>query len=461
MARLLRPLEDVSASTQRVLIIAPNDYTMRHLDRIPNADDFEFIPVGSSADCMSSSPKSFEQLFAMADEAVTRHSEVAGVISPWDFPASSVVAAVAEKHDLPGPGLKAAAKCEHKYWSRLLQREAVPDTVPRFERLDPFDDGAWDAMTLSPPFWLKPIKGASSSLGFRIDDEETFDAAIATIRENIQTFSDSFAQVLEHIDMPERAQLGAPHDCIAEQIIGGDQVTVEGYVHDGQVVVHGIVDSIRHSNHSTFSRYQYPSELPGSVLDTMRTYTREVLGLIGYDHATFNVEFFRDDASDEIWLLEINPRIPQSHAAMFELVEGAPNFAECEHVAVGRRPPPRPGGAYRKAAKLFYRTSLADAVVSAVPSREEIAAIEQDLEGVEIEVCVDVGHRLSEMTFQDSYTFELALLHIGADEEGEILQKYQECVDRLTFGFRDMDDEEIEEGYHRVREVPQLVTEAR
>src|SRR5690606_14313161 len=155
---------------------------------------------------------------------------------------------------------------------------------------------------------------------------------------------------------------------------------------------------------------------------------------IGYDSGTFNIEFFYDSEASKIWLLEVNPRISQSHAALFQLVDGAPNFSEMVSVAVGEQPPPRAGGGLAAiAAKLFYRTVLEDAVVTAVHSRAEIQAIEETLPGVEIQLKVQVGQRLSDLPSQDSYTYELALMHIGADTEGEILQKYQECVDRLTF----------------------------
>ena len=49
---------------------------------------------------------------------------------------------------------------------------------------------------------------------------------------------------------------------MAEQVIGGRQCTVEGYVHDGEVVPYGTVDSIRYPQVLSFFYYLYPSTLP-------------------------------------------------------------------------------------------------------------------------------------------------------------------------------------------------------
>src|SRR5690606_9956529 len=107
---------------------------------------------------------------------------------------------------------------------------------------------------------------------------------------------------------------------------------------------HGAIDSIRQSNQSTFSRYQYPSHLDVAVIETMQKASVRLLRHIGYDSGTFNIEFFYDSEASKIWLLEVNPRISQSHAALFQLVDGAPNFSEMVSVAVGEQPPPRAGG---------------------------------------------------------------------------------------------------------------------
>lgn len=441
----------------RVLVLAPNEYSKIHLEQVPNREAYEFRPVYEFEELISNEPTMFDDL-AMKLDAVCKGEHVDGIVAFWDFPATCLAAYCSEKHGLPTPGLEAVIKCEHKHWSRILQKEVAPEVVPKFERVDPFDDEALSKLTLPYPFWLKPIKGVSSMLGFRIENKDDFERAITATREKIHILADSFAQALRHCQLPDQVRAWGAHYCLAEEIIGGEQVTLEGFVVDGQVRFHGVVDSIRHTNESTFSRYQYPSRLADEVVDRMKEASQRVLKHIGYDWATFNIEFFYDEEHDQIWLLEINSRISQSHAALFHLVDGAPNFSELVSCALGEQPSPRKSGKYQMAAKLFYRSWLGDGIVTAVPSREEIRAIEESIVGVEIQVTVRRGQRLSEMPLQDrdSYTYELAQIHAGGDDEGEILRKYQECVDRMTFSFEQIEDAAPTDGHARVSAADDL-----
>ena len=54
-----------------------------------------------------------------------------GVVGTKDRSAL-VAALVAERRGLPGPSPQALVRCQHKPTSRALQREAVPESTPRF-----------------------------------------------------------------------------------------------------------------------------------------------------------------------------------------------------------------------------------------------------------------------------------------------------------------------------------------
>lgn len=70
-----------------------------------------------------------------------------------------------------------------------------------------------------------------------------------------------------------------------------------------------------------------------------------------------------------------------------------------------------------------------------VPTPEEIAAVQDRIDGTQIEIVPEVGQRLSDLPEQDSYSFELAHLFVAAHTEHEMVQKYQACVDALPFEF--------------------------
>jgi hypothetical protein len=102
-------------------------------------------------------------------------------------------------------------------------------------------------------------------------------------------------------------------------------------------------------------------------------------------------------------------------------------------LALGRRPRLRRGeGQYAVAAKWFLRT-FADGVVTRRPTDEEVAAVEAEIPGTIVDLVAHEGDRLSQMWGQDSYSYKLANLYIGAADEGELVAKYERSIAALPF----------------------------
>jgi biotin carboxylase len=359
------------------------------------------------------------------------------IIGYWDFPVSLMVPLLAEHFGLRAPRFDAVMRCEHKYWSRLVQRRVAPEHVPAFEAVDPFDDASVAGIGVAPPYWLKPVKSFGSHLGFRIGNEDQLRAAITAIRGGIGDIGEPFNDFLARVQLPDEVASVDGLHCISEAMIGGRQCTLEGFVHQGQPRIYGVVDSIRYPNQSTFARYQYPSQLPRAVVDRMATIAERVIREIGLDDTPFNIEFFWRERNNQLWLLEINPRISQSHGDLFEKVDGIPHHRIAIDLALGRRPQWHHGsGPFRHAGKFFLR-HFEDAVVKRVPSAAEIATVSERIPGTLVEILAHEGMRLSELSAQDqdSYSYTYAVLFIGADNRQQLLQRYQQCLELLPFEF--------------------------
>lgn len=88
-------------------------------------------------------------------------------------------------------------------------------------------------------------------------------------------------------------------------------------------------------------------------------------------------------------MLEVNPRHSQSHAELFDQVDGASNQQAMVHLALGRDPDmPRRARPYPVAAKWLLR-QWTDGGIRRHPTDEEIAAVERDIDGVTIDL---IGH---------------------------------------------------------------------
>lgn len=372
-------------------------------------------------------------------EQATRQLEsfdgsVDAIVGYWDFPISSMVPILAERFGLPGAPLTSVVKCEHKYWARLEQQK-VTDAHPRFTLCDPDDDAEFDQLDLRPPYWIKPVKAFSSELAFRIDTLADLRAHLREVRDNLARIAAPFEDVLSRIELPpEIAEVGA-RMCVAEEAASGAQVTVEGFraEADDPGRVYGVVDSVPHPQVRSFERFQYPSQVPDAVQKRMVDISDRVIRQMGLAWSTFNIEFFWDPDSDSLTILEINPRHSQSHAKLFEFVDGVANHKHMVDLGLGRRPEVTDTtGPYALAAKWFVR-HLTDGVVARSPTAEEVTAAERAVPGTAVHLIATEGVRLSEMTDQDSYSYKIADVYVGADDEIELRDKYQQCLEMLPF----------------------------
>jgi biotin carboxylase len=156
---------------------------------------------------------------------------------------------------------------------------------------------------------------------------------------------------------------------------------------------------------------------------------------VGYDNATFNIEFFYDEERDRLMLLEINSRISQSHSPLYQRVDGMTNFSIMLDAALGQRPTiPTRAGEFACAGKFFLR-QYEDARVTAVPSDEEIRRLRERFPDAEIKITVKEGMRLSELPNQETYSYDLGQIILGAHSEEELLEKHRHCREALTFAF--------------------------
>ncbi len=117
-------------------------------------------------------------------------------------------------------------------------------------------------------------------------------------------------------------------------------------------------------------------------------------------------------------------------------MDGSSSHQIAVDLALGIKPSPRKGkGEFNCAAKFFVR-SFEDALVTRVPSENEIKKIEDELvPGSIIKIKAEEGKRLSEMMDQDSYSYNTAIVFAGARSKKELDEKYRLILDNLHFSF--------------------------
>lgn len=366
------------------------------------------------------------------------------IVGYWDFPVTAMVAILCRRHGLPSPSLESVLRCEHKYWSRVEQNKVIPEFTPKFTQIDPFSDEDIENIDVPYPFWIKPVKGTDSLLAFKVKNKKDLQESIGKIRNGIHRIAKPFDHILSHAELPDEIAAVKGHHCIVEELIPGRQCTVEGYIHNGRAYHHGIIDSINYPKVSSFLRYQYPSSLPKRVKERVSEATKKLMTHLGYDNATYNVEYFYQPKTEKLALLEINPRLSQSHSDMFEKVDGASNFQLMIELALGRSPDfPIRKGRYGCAAKFHVRV-FEDGIASHVPDRKDIERVQEKFPDTLIEVKIKQGMRLSDLIEQDSYSYDIAHIHTGARDRKALLEKYNRILEALHFEFEPVTEEQEE-----------------
>ncbi|MGW2472534.1 ATP-grasp domain-containing protein [Streptomyces sp. NPDC001665] len=426
----------MSPQRKNIFVLGLDEANLPTLNAVPDAAGCRFHPLLTIEE-LQGGEVSVADLMDRARAVLDEHEgTIDAIVGYWDFPVSTLVPMLGRAYGTRTTSLESVVKCEHKYWSRLEQKK-VTDALPGFGRVDLDSDDPRPPEGVGFPMWLKPALAYSSELAYGVTDMTEFRAAVETIRKGIGRVGKPFDEVLELLDLPPEMEGIGGQVCLAEEAMTGIQVAVEGYANDGEVTVYGVLDSINYPDSPCFLRHQYPSTLPPAVIHQLHEVSERTIRQIGMDAATFSIEYFYDPKTGRVSLLEINPRHSQSHAELFHYVDGVPNHHRMIRLALGEDPVVHGGdGPYRMAAKWYYRW-FGEGTVHEVPTPERIAAIEREIPGVRIDMVPSEGQKLSTVPQQDSYSYEIAHIFTGADDEEGLRRKFDRCVAALGLTFED------------------------
>ena len=288
---------------KKVLLIAPTSREFKELPAIADALNCQLFTEDFAGDFFDDllagdnnrGAKNLE-IFTLIERAIDRYRRIdlSGVTSAVGYPGMPVAAIIAARFNLTGPGVDRVLLCEHKYYCRVAQQALVPHATAQFQLIDPNEpDSTVDGFGF--PFFLKPVKSCFSINANRVCSQEM-------LRRQVKSglLPQNFLKPLNDLI---RAYTDFPLDAsylLAESLLEGTQVSLEGYVFRGRVHTLGIVDSIMYPGTMCFKRFEYPSRLPEDVQNRIAKIAETLINGIGYDNALFNVEFMYDEATDKI-----------------------------------------------------------------------------------------------------------------------------------------------------------------
>jgi len=418
--------------TAHIFVIGLDPFNHEILKRISARNELIFHPLLHYHEIRGSDLYPVQKLLQTCRERVNRFKDpVTGIIGYFDFPSTDLVPIICREYGLPGASVESVMKIENKLWARMEQIKVIPAYIPKFIGINPETPPEVEALGLSFPFWIKPVRSFKSYLAFKITDAQSYHETLASMKARVENITSPFRRLMSYAAVGKDFTPYLFHSCIAEEMIPGHQCTVEGYVYDNHVTCYGIVDSIRDRDMSPLVAYEYPSRLPLKVQEEIIEVSTRIITHLEYNNATFNIEYFYAPETDALSLLEINPRCSQSHAPLFEKVDGVSNLAVMVDLAMGRNPVfEKGGGPFSSAGKYMVR-SYENGRVTKLPSREDVERLRAEIGDIEIKWHIRTGTQLSHLYNQDSYTYEIMDIYLGGTDPGDLREKYARCLDRL------------------------------
>jgi hypothetical protein len=339
------------------------------------------------------------EAFLEACESIPAH----GVIGTKDL--SALLAAIlAERRGLPGPSTQSLLALQHKPTSREVQHIVAPRSTPKFCVLN-------GSTPCDPPFFAKPVVGRLSQNAYRIDGL----ADLAKLHE-----ADRYTARYGEIAALAGGDPARAHGFIGEELLSGDEVTLEGYVHQGKVTTIGVTDSVKYEGTLSFERFDYPSRLPEARQEELSDIASRLLPALGFDGGFFNVEFFvPEDGPAQI--IEVNGRIASQFAPLVQRLHGRSTYDALFELACGDDPHWKSGLPDGVAVSYVMRV-FEDAYVEAVPDPEE-----------NLEVLARPGLPLSAQGTNDAQSYRLAILYESGATREDAVARAKERADGLSF----------------------------
>lgn len=418
---------------KRIFVLFPKDWDRDELSGPKYRGRYEFVFEGFDLFRFPQNAALLNfDVFRFIEHIVARHrgSRIDGVFSNNEHFGALIAAVVAKRLGLPGCDPTAVINCQHKFYSRVEQRKALPDATPGFAVLPYYVRDASE-VGLPFPFFVKPVKATYSVLARQVGTFEELRQHLRfrvleklIIKKLVKPFNDLMRA---HTDYAVDA-----HHMIAEEILDGMQVNIDGYVHDGRVTILGIIDEIMYPGTRAFMWFEYPSRLPRAVLDRMREISAWLMSAMGFDFGFFNIELIYNPATGAIKIVEINPRLASQLANLYRRVDGYDPYEQLIAMSLGDAPSHKRGqGEFGAAASFIFRRFDGQPVLN-VPSHDQIRSVRETFPDARLMLYLKKGASLArEMKWLGSYRY--AVLNLGGKTPSDLHQRFHLIRQQLAF----------------------------
>ncbi len=353
-----------------------------------------------------------------------------GITSSNEQFGALVGALLAQRLGLPGADPKALIAAQHKYVARRILQQEVPEANVRFHAF-PYTFTSADEIPLRFPYYVKPVKAAYSVLARRVDSFQQLQEHMTfhpwekyIIKRLVRPFNDVVRRLTD-FDVDA-------HWMLAEELIGGQQINVDGVAINGEVHVLGIVDAVMYPGTDQFMRFEYPTRLSAEHESKARDTAKRIIQALGIDHGLFNVEMRVDTATGECRMIEVNPRMAAQFSDLYEKVDGINLHDVALKIAVDQMPDLTPArGKYKMATSFVFRKFDGMPLLNP-PTHDKLKWLQEFDPDAFLALFIKTGGGLKrEMKWLGSHRY--ATLNMGGHSEEHLIEKYETVKQTLGF----------------------------
>lgn len=417
---------------KNILILFPKDWDRDELDQPRYRERFRFFYEGF--DLFSFPENARLMTFNVrryVDKLVDKYrGRIDAVISNNEQFGALIAAVVAKRLGLPGTDPAVIIAAQHKYYARCLQQKLMPEATPRFS-VFPYKMKDAAEVCLPFPLYVKPVKATYSVLARRVD-------SFAELQRHLR-FNVLETLILHKLVTPFNDLMACytpftidAHHLIGEEIMTGLQVNVDGFMHNGNVTILGIVDEVMYPGTQAFLRFEYPSRLPTDVQARIKALAEQLFTGLDYGYGFFNVELMVQPETGRIQIIEINPRMASQIMNLYRRVDGYDPYGLLFDLALGEAPAVTFGkGAFGAAASFVFRR-FDGREVTRVPKPAQIESVHQRYPDARLMLYLKRGTGLArEMKWLGSYRY--AVLNLGGASAEDLHQRYDDIRRELSF----------------------------
>lgn len=371
-------------------------------------------------------------------ERINHHPAIYdGIIGTHD--SSAVFAAIiAEETGKRFASVQSIIHCQNKYLCRRIQRACIPEHTPNFCLAL---DYLRNPDRLNTPFFIKPVRANISFGTHRIETPQQLEFYIGSESMEIARFNQYYLEAIGSYSKHYNAiNMATCNSFLCEDLIDGNQVTVDGYILEGEVTCFGMTKAVYHPRTNSFSHHEFPYKLSAGLDAAITSALSRLIPETGLNNSFFNVEIRINEEAESFKIIEVNSRIAFQFARTIEAVTGiSPLYMLCD-VAVGKPPTLKPQA--EQLYKYCYNFELhrfSDAKILQTPTKSVFDEISLKYPEVRIRNLIHENVNLSDFKHNPE-SFRYCVLDVPGNSREEIMSKCEEVVALLSYKFDTPDE---------------------